>query len=156
MKQFILSLFVLALISGCEKDTELVKPDSDDYLVFGWFYGECWGPDCVKVYKIQDGKLYRDIYDENNFWNITFDDTPMSDEKYEIAKVMLEEFPDQILDETKDTFGCPDCGDWGGMHLQLAQGDLNMTWRIDLQDNDLPEYLIPYKNRMLEVVEQLD
>ena len=44
---------------ACKPDDDVTAPD---YLVFGLYYGECYGGEtCIETYKLQNKSLFEDI-----------------------------------------------------------------------------------------------
>ncbi|MEH0156018.1 hypothetical protein V6R21_17860 [Limibacter armeniacum] len=127
----------------------------DEQLVFGLYYGECLG-NCTHLYLIDNEMLYQDdsvtyIIPEQ----VPFKPEALPSESYEMAKILLAEFPSALLNETDSIFGCPDCADQGGIFIRYSYGDKTRTFRIDTNDNDLPEYLIPYSNKVESITSSL-
>lgn len=139
--------------SSCEKfDGELC---CDDYLIFGTYYSECPG-NCATLYKIEGGQLFED--DIDYFWEseeILFKETALDDSKYEIAKSLVETFPNELLKSDKRVYGCPDCLDQGGIFLELKNGKKVDTWNIDPLDNGQNQAIIDYKTKVWEVMQEL-
>ena len=62
MKKLLLILLCLPIIfTSCKK--EEVEISNNEYLIFGHFYGECIGEECVETFKLTDEKLYEDLND---------------------------------------------------------------------------------------------
>ena len=60
-----LIVLITFILGGCTnseitpEEPKVIPENSPDYLVFGLYYGECYG-DCAIIYKIENGKLYID------------------------------------------------------------------------------------------------
>jgi len=159
MNRTFLYFFVCLLLIGsqisCKKDSAELILNPDDYLIFGTFYGECTG-NCVKLFKIQNNKLFEDDTDGLTLEEIPFKDKALETAKFEIAKDLIPSFPNDLLASEKRTYGCPDCADQGGVYIALKEGNLENVWSIDMSDEEQSEAIIEYKNRILEVLQDLE
>ena len=150
---FILLITLPIFQFSCEKfDGDLDDPG--DYLIFGGYAFECGG-NCTNLYQLKNGKLFQDNVDWGLPDNIPFKNTPLDDSKYEIAKVLIDEFPADLLASDKRTYGCPDCGDQGGVYLELKDGRKKNTWLIDNWDDEQNQAIINYKLKIREVLQAL-
>ena len=62
--KYIFALILLfAVNSGCDKQENIYPPD-EDYIVFGHYYGMCFGEQCVEIFKIENQQLFEDTLDE--------------------------------------------------------------------------------------------
>ncbi|HQP03355.1 MAG: hypothetical protein KBB11_02475 [Bacteroidales bacterium] len=140
--QFFFTLWatlLLSLSTSCDSDND-TQLNNGDYIIFGHYYGECIGNNCVLNYKLTADKLYEDT-NHNYAGNGEFSFTEMSNESYIRVKHILSLLPDELLQSDSQTFGCPDCADQGGMLIQLRKDGSTKTWRIDQDEAALPEYL---------------
>ena len=117
-------------------------PDSD-YIIFGHFYGECWGEECVEIFKIENENLYEDTTDHYPFGNAPYDGmyVPLSSAKYELVKDLVTHVPNQLLNETDTIIGIPDAYDQGGYYLELEEAGNVRFWMIDSDTGNIPGYL---------------
>lgn len=126
LKQYFPISFMILIFSACQKEA-----DQNNYFIFGSFAGEC-NTNCSTIYKIENNKLYPDL--ENYFpydSEIRFSDVQLSIEKYNIAMEVEKNFPRYLLNNSKSTYGCPDCVDQGTFYLQLKDDTTNRKWFID-------------------------
>ncbi len=139
----LLKLFALILLSGlifsCDDDNASSNSEEIDFLIFGHFYGECWGETCVETYKIEDNTLFEDSVDDYGLRS--FDFYELDNEKFELVKDLSDFIPSELYDETETTIGCPDCGDWGGLYLSISENEEIKSWRLDLMKDNVPAYL---------------
>lgn len=156
MKKLILFLGLAIMLTNCTQEhTECSCLPEPEVLIFGTAYGECLG-NCAVLYKIEGSKLYEDdVTYLTSSADIKFKTTPLASEKYLMAKVLLAEFPFQILDEDKERFGCPDCADQGTFYLEYRLGDTARHWYIDTNDDAIPAYLVAYTDRIAEIMQAL-
>ena len=111
-------------------------------MVFGHFYGECGGEGCVEIYKIEDGKLFEDTLDQYPHSNLVYQGVwvELPQAKYDLVRDILDEVPDQLLQEPEHVLGQPDAGDWGGIYVQVSEplsGD--DYWLLDKHEGHMIE-----------------
>lgn len=149
--QFAVLLLILATLSGCEKNHE---PDFNEGLIFGVAYGFCAG-DCAHFFQIKDGVLFEDKIERYLGDDISFGDAPLSQDKYNLAKPLVEEFPEYLKEHPNETIGCPDCADQGGYHfIQKKEGE-SQYWHIDTNTSNQPIEIRAYIEQVKSVLEQL-
>ena len=137
---FTLTLILsLSILFSCEKDEDIVI-EGTDYLIFGHFYGECQGESCVETFKLTDQNIYEDEND-NYSGSGQFNFKELDNDKFEQVKDLIDFFPPELLNDTNETFGCPDCADQGGLLVKLARNGFVKSWRIDQSKNAVPVYL---------------
>jgi len=142
---------LLGSIMSCgeENGIELGSLDQD-YLVFGHFYGECGGEGCIETFALTSNKLYEDTNDMYRGTDFNF--VELENEIFEKVVDLKDKFPVDLLSEDEQTFGCPDCGDWGGILVQYVQSGNAKTWFIDLKTEDVPEYLNDFVDAITEKI----
>lgn len=111
----------------------------EKYLLFGHFYGECLGEQCIETYKLTDSNLYEDL--EDNYGGGSYDFVEMSNAEFELVQDLMTFLPQELLSQPDQTFGCPDCLDQGGVLISHFQNGTEKTWRIDNSVDQVPEYL---------------
>jgi hypothetical protein len=146
--------FLLAALTFAE-----CKPAENTELsiefVFGRFCGFCRG-DCARVYKLQNGQLFADEMTENRPPTpLRFSQTALADNKRLLAQQLLDAMPTQLLAETTETIGCPDCADQCGYWVTHTQNGVTKKWFIDTFANSVPEYLRPFVRKMQETMTAL-
>jgi hypothetical protein len=81
---------LLALIlsqTGCNKNANIVMPNGQDFIIFGYVYGECGG-DCRDLFLITADGAFWDAGQLVELKNTEFEDTPMSDSAFIEARKM--------------------------------------------------------------------
>ena len=147
----IFSLLISGLVS-CNKE-ESPPPISQDFtLIFGTYYGFCFG-ECVTLYKLEDGLLYVDDMQRLEE-TLIFQSDPLTLDKAEIARRLLDLFPEKLFEE-KEVIGIPDAHDQGGFFIQHIQEDQVTQWNIDTFKDRLPAYLQDFISEVEEVMDQL-
>lgn len=147
----VLILFLLPLVLfSCKKDKDCTVPDqSTDYLVFG--YASCFCLDCCKTgYKIADEALYKGERNTNGIF--LFEANPVEVSKYELAKVLRDEFPAELLAENGKLFGCGGCADQPVYYVEMKKGGVMYHWQIDSQTDGFPDYVKIYSVKLGDVL----
>ena len=139
----------ILLSNACGEDLSFELND-DNYLIFGHFYGECFGELCVETFKLTEEKLFEDINDNYSGNNLSF--IELGADKFDEVKDLALLFPNQLLFESKSTFGCPDCADGGGIFIQYADNGKIQSWRIDQDKDQIPNYLHNFVDKVNEKI----
>ncbi len=127
--------------------------DSIEPIIFGLYYGHCFGEMCIETFKIENGKLYEDQSDD--YSKSAFDFVLLSDDLYHQVKDIVDHIPQELREINGQTFGCPDCADQGGVFLELfdqSDAESNMKFFIDQSPNDTPKYLHDFVDRVNEKI----
>jgi hypothetical protein len=95
-----------------------------------------------------DNILCQEVFREGQY-------VELSNELHEMARVLLEEVPIQLTENSNQVFGCPDCADQGGLHLRIRDGGTDRNFRFDLQNSENPEHLRSYLRKVNQVVDGL-
>lgn len=135
----------LMLISLCSKENGMFT-DENDYLIFGHFYGECLGEECVEIFKLTQNELYEDT--TGGYLSTEFDFVLLKNESYEKTRDLIDAVPSQLLREEVDAFGCPDCADQGGLYIEVVNKGKKMKWQIDHNKSAVPVYLHDFMDRV--------
>jgi hypothetical protein len=154
------SLLITSLtLCSCDKDKNPVSPDSSNELIFGQFYGECFGERCIDIYKL-DGRSKELLED-------TRDAYPSASEPYDgdyaavdasfypYAEDLAQYIPEQLLRQANGPVGQPDAGDWGGYYLEVSENGKRRFWLIDTQKSNLPTYLHPLADTLRARIDRL-
>lgn len=144
-----LSLLALTSCGNDESNLELTEL-GEIYLVFGHFFGECAGESCVETYALTSDKLFEDSLDSYN--QVEFEFGELSDEKFDLVTGLENLFPNELLTVDQEVFGCPDCGDWGGIYVELVENGERYIWRIDVNLDDIPLYLHDFVTEIIEKI----
>ncbi|MCX6334918.1 MAG: hypothetical protein NT092_11550 [Bacteroidia bacterium] len=148
--KYIITLGLIFFVSFCKKD----DPLDIDYFAFGTAYGECLG-NCANFFMIKDNNLYADDMDYYSGSTLKFQNEPLPVEKYNLAKQLLDDFPGYLEDNPNVSFGCPDCADQGGIHIEIKEDGVVKSWHIDTFVTNQPDKIRDYIQEMLDVLEQL-
>ena len=137
----IFALVALGICASCDKD-EANTSSEFEYLVFGTFYGECGGEDCVEIFKIEKDRLLedrKDIY-PNGIGFYPFDDFDvLPQDKFDLVKDLVDFLPPSLLQAEIGVYGQPDAGDWGGAYVEYKAGNIHKYWLLDQMDNNMPD-----------------
>lgn len=154
MKNIFLFLIVIGAFTSCNKDNDNITINEQSFLIFGHFYGECFGEGCVETYKLTDVKLYEDIVDDYSGQNLDF--VELDNEQFELVNDLTDFFPTQLLNESDTIFGCPDCADGGGLFIQYSDNGVQKSWRIDQVQDNVPTYLHDFIDEVNENIALLN
>lgn len=155
MKKIFYSISIfLVLLSSCEK--EEVSPEPD-YLIFGHFYGFCSGERCIEIFKLEKDKLLEDTKDiyptVSTLYEGTY--TQLSQEKFDEVKDLLNQFPEDLLNETAHVIGQPDAGDWGGLYIEYSSGGFRKFWLLDQLKSNVPTKYHQFIDKVNEKISKL-
>jgi hypothetical protein len=152
MKKGIIILLsgALILFNACKK--EIATPDT---FTFGRICGFCRG-DCATVFKLDGNQLFADdMTTRDRSAPLLFQTTPLSDNKRLIVKQLADVMPSQLLNETAETIGCPDCADQCSYLVVWTQNGVTKRWFIDPFENSVPDYLKPFVVKIRETLTAL-
>ncbi len=151
---FSLAAFFFLCVS-CKKNDGYLS--SIDYIIFGHFYGECLGEDCIEIFKINNDHLYEDTRDHypdaNDFYNANFQ--KLSDEKFALTKDIINYFPMSLLDEENHVIGQPDAGDWGGLYIEYKRNSVRKFWLLDKKKENVPSTYHVFIDKVAEVIQAI-
>ena len=137
-KQFFILCFLTITLCSCKKDA--VIPSTSDYLVFGHFYGECAGEQCVEIFRLEQNRLLEDTRDSypnsTGFYNANY--KLLTNQKFNDAKDLLNFFSNDLLTETNLVIGQPDAGDWGGLYIEYNFNGTRKFWLLDQMKSNVP------------------
>lgn len=144
--------FVLILIfsSSCTKE----DLNDIDYFSFGSAQGFCQG-NCADFFMIKDGAVYPDDIDYYSGSSLKFKSEPLPAEKYKLAKKLIDDFPSYLIKNPDSTFGCPDCADQGGIHIEIMEKGQIKRWHFDTVISSLPAGIREYVQEVSEVIGEL-
>jgi hypothetical protein len=154
---FLIFFLLTALLLSCRNDDlTTLKTDSETaYFVFGSYYGECAGDQCVSYFVIENEKLYKIASHQYPKPAVTMANyIPLPQNSYEAVSDVVA-FPENLLKEKDTVLGCPDCGDWGGLYIEVISNGEKKYWFIDKMKSNLPAYLHDYVDLVNERIEFL-
>lgn len=99
----ILTLLIPVVLSCSSDNNQGERFQSNNEIIFGEIYGECAG-DCRNLYLLTRQGVYEDTnnsVDFGNWENTAFYNTPLSKEKFDLAKSLLE-IPVKLVISTND------------------------------------------------------
>ena len=125
-------------LHSCKKDNAILS--NSDYLIFGHFYGECMGPHCIEIYKLEQSQLLEDTLDiyPNSTGFYTGNYILLSQNKFNDAKDLLNYFPNDLLSETNTVIGQPDAADGGGLYIEYNVNGIRKFWLLDQMKSNIP------------------
>lgn len=134
-RTFIYAFLTFVMLFSCKKESM----ETEDFLIFGHFYGMCFGEECVETFKLTEDKLYE--IDKDDYAHEVFNFKELSEVQFKAADGLIEQIPEEIQSSHLQTFGCPDCADQGGIYIQYKSADDFKIWRIDQSKSNIPEFL---------------
>ena len=143
-------LILLSLSASCTKE----NLENIDYFAFGSAYGFCLS-NCADFFVIKDGRIYPDDIDYYYESALVFKSEALPIEKYYLAKSLINRFPNYLVDKPDKTFGCPDCTDQGGIHIEIKENGQIKRWHFDTTISNLPVEIQDYVQEIITVIEQL-
>lgn len=158
---------VMVLIFGfiaCKKDEAIKqepdkpanKPLADTTLTIGTFFGLCFPKDsCVAIYKLSDGKVFRDTTHNYPRDTSNYQFVPLQQRQYQKVEQLKSAFPRRMMSDTTTELGCPDCRDQGGFYVALKADGYQQTWLIDKDLDAVSPYLHPFLEKVDKAVQQL-
>jgi hypothetical protein len=151
---FFPGLFILSLAFACNKTEPLVESRSFEYLIFGHFYGECSGEECIELFRLDPQHLFEDELDQYPQRDKAYQGNfvELSSEKFNLVKDLKDYFPLALMVEDKSVFGCPDCADQGGLYLEYSSDSQSQYWIIDSNRAEIPNYLRDFVDRVHEMI----
>lgn len=154
---FILSLSLLLILSGCSSDDDNNNTPTNGTLIFGWFADSSCSGDCSTIYRIDTENVYRDIdynYPENTFFNGNFQ--LMSNASHQDFEVLITELPNAIFDEPNGYLDCTNCTDeQGGFYLEYQDNTgFHKSWRF--RNAVYPDYMENYRSLLIDKLAELN
>ncbi len=142
-------LGTLLMTSSCDCDES-----DEDYLLFGHFFGECFGEGCVEIFKLDNESLSEDSNDHYPNLNGLYDGdfTQLTKEKYDLVKDIMEALPQELIDSESQVYGQPDAGDWGGVYVEYKKGDKVTNWLLDMSQDNNPDFVNPFVDVVVEKI----
>ncbi len=155
MKKVVLILMLAVIATSCSNDDDGdITLNEQDFLIFGHFYGECEGEECVETFKLTDTQLFEDTNDNYAGQNLDF--TELDNAIFQQVADLITFFPNDLLLEDMDVFGCPDCADGGGLFIQYSKSGIVQSWRIDQGKENVPEYLHSFMDKVNEKIDLIN
>ena len=138
----LLIITAIFFLQSCVNEDEFIL-QSGDYLLFGHFYGECFGEDCIEIFRIEDKVLYEDKSDNYPTGSDGYsgDFVMLDQELYNKVSDIVLAVPAELSNTESGRIGCPDCADGGGVYLEVRQDGESQYWLIDQNLNEIPEFL---------------
>ena len=157
MKQLLFISLLLVFISCKKEKTQLLTKKTglpqNVAFSFGMSRGFCVG-ECAKFYSVTNEQIFPDDMQQIQK-PLLFKTTALGDEKYLIAKSLIDSFPAFLTNNPDSTFGCPDCHDQGAIYLEVKENGVINYWNIDTDENKQPAEIKAYMRQLFAVLNQL-
>ncbi len=143
-KRIVGLIALLSIVFACQSD-DICDVDYSDYILFGHFFGECGGEECIEIFKLTDKSLYEDVLDRYPVSTKPYDGIYklLDPSLFEEVEDLKTKIPVDLLKEEAVVIGQPDAGDWGGIYFEISDKGIRRFWLIDKKESNLPEYLVP-------------
>lgn len=154
-KYYVIFVFLLLAFNSC-KENNVSQYNDPEFIVFGHFFGECMGEECIEIFKLEEGVLYEDTNDNYPTSQDFYQADYIKLENIDISQLsdILDNIPSKLLDKGSGVIGQPDAGDWGGIYFEYKDESIHKFWLIDLnQENLEDEYL---KDFVVLISEKID
>lgn len=152
-------LFSVLIFNSCDKNKDQlpgceIEGAGIEYIIFGHFFGECGGEECIETYKIQNCLLYENSADQYpGVSNAEGQWVQLDTSKFSLVKSLLNEIPQEYYSNTEAVLGMPDAGDWGGYFVEIkSNGEVQKTL-IDNMENNIPAWAAAFKNNLAAKIE---
>ncbi|MFD2721437.1 hypothetical protein ACFST9_22170 [Hymenobacter monticola] len=137
------ALLSLSALTACHKEN--TAPEDGNVLIFGSFYGECRGSNCIQIFRLNPTRqtLEEDVADQYPSSSAPYQGqyVPRSAASFQRVQGLLQQVPAQLLNEPAHVIGQPDAGDWGGYYVEVQHAGTSRFWLIDTQKRHIPTYL---------------
>ena len=154
IKCVMVAIGIATLLTSCDKNEDIKKVE--EILVFGHFYEFCGGEEWIEIFKLSENSLQEDTldhYPSNSFYPGKY--VPLSFDKYNQTRDLLDHFPVTLLTEQNTVIGIPDGGDWGGYYVEYKKGDVHRMWLLDKMKDNIPAKYHEFMDRMNDKIEAL-
>ena len=152
MKKLILITLIITSFLGCKKDVPVSNSGNADYFVVGMQPGFV-AYDPMKYFQLKNGQIYpADKYVNGDY---IFKTTPLSSNKYTIAKPAMDNLPQYLKDNPNKSFTCPNCADEPLFYIEIRQNGVKTYWIIDTLIYTLPAVLQSYAQQLSDILSQL-
>jgi hypothetical protein len=147
---FVSCLLLFVTFNSCKKSTRF----ENDYLIFGSSVSEC-DVNYVQLFMLADGKLYQDAQDKKSD-RIKLKRRKLAANKYELAKKLLNNFPEYLKTTANSYFGQPDSRDQGEIIIEWKEkGKGAIKWRVDTDTSAIPIEIRKYISDVQNVITYL-
>jgi hypothetical protein len=150
MKQLLCFAMALVLFTGCKTDEKNTNTNtnSDNYIIIGWFLGECGGDMCYRNFKITETSVFRDTDSSYPSWTENYEgdfELELPAAAFEAVQSLMTDIPAEVATTDSQVFDCPDCADGGGNLFEYHNGSVHKHFLFDVADYPaVPVALQPY------------
>lgn len=156
MIRLVLVCVLTGLVSACKND-QFIQLKNADYLVFGHFYGECIGEQCIEIFRLEKDQLLEDRRDRypraDEFYVGDF--VQLTPQQFAATKDLINYFPQNLLSEKTNVIGQPDAGDWGGLYIEYSYDGVRKYWLLDKMKTNVPAKYHAFIDKVNEKIRQL-
>ncbi|MEC3906856.1 hypothetical protein VOI54_07485 [Tamlana sp. 2201CG12-4] len=156
VKKNIVCILLVFICAACSNDGDETPTDKNIMLTFGWFADSKCSGGCGQIYKIEAGKIFKDIdynYPEGDVFEGNFQE--VKDVDYQDYKALLN-LPKEIFNQPNGYLECTGCleVDSGGFYIEYQSESMHKSWRI--RNAQYPPYMESYRALILNKLEKLN
>ena len=103
---------------------------------------------------IKKDRLYRDNMDK---WSekLKFKNPNLSQDKFNLARQLVDKLPDFLKNSPSQSFGYPDGGDQGAYYIEIKEERTIKKFHFDRDTSKLPNEIKKYIPEMQSILDQL-
>jgi hypothetical protein len=137
--------FLCILAASCVNH-DIPMQSTDDSFVFGRYFGYCAG-DCYDAFVLRGNSLYQSENEtypsKGSPWTLP-QLKSMDQAQKNIANELRGLIPQSLLDSNETLIGCPDCGDFGAVYIELNYSGKKRFWYLGYmaEDPDIKNFVI--------------
>ena len=157
LKYLLLMFVALFLLNTC-KTNDKNTTRQIEYMIFGQYYGECSGKNCIAFYKINCCQIYEDTTDVYPNIGLQYNGTfiELSPQKLDSVNYLIHRIPHVLFYETVTIIGKPDEADGGGLYVEVkCVGEPVQYWYIDKVKTKIPTYLYSFVDDLNSAIKKL-
>ena len=156
-RNILIATFLTVILFTSFKKEGVVLSKSD-YIIFGHFYGECSGEECIEIFRLEKEKLFEDNKDKypngKDFYDGNY--VQLSQQKFNEVKDLINYFPADLLNEPNTVIGQPDGGDWGGLYIEYNFNGVRKFWLLDTMKSNVPTKYHNFIDKVNEKIGKLE
>ena len=152
---FSLLLLLALVVLSCSKKE--ITATSESTFLFGTTYQNCVS-NCNKYYAIRNGNIYR-ASGEYLKGPMVIGTEALTPNQYDLGQKVVQDLPDYLENNPEETFGCPECENKGGIHIEYIRGSglpSIRKWHIDTDTAAIPAEIRPYAIQILKTIDELE
>lgn len=149
-------LLLLCFCYSCSSDDSVNEAEQDQILIFGWFADASCNGDCSSIYKLEEGKVYRDVdYNDPTDGPFQGNFQEMPNANFQDYVALINQLPNEIFSEPNGYLDCSDCtDDLGGLYIEYKVNNQTKMWRF--RNAQFPDYIESYRSLLIDDLAELN